>query len=96
MRAQPVTKWSIHACGDPFAAPELHSRHVVGVWPDGHRRISSETVETVGPRTVRTAKGSLYELSGDPDPAYAAHMAKAGRPLNLENPLAFRKDGGAQ
>lgn len=91
MTAKPVTNWSINMHGGPYDAPELHTRHVVGIWPDGKRRMSSEIVATIGPRTVRTRKGSLYELSGDPAPEYAAHMAKAGRPINLENPLAFRK-----
>lgn len=36
-------------------------------------------------RTYQTGSGSLYELSGDPDPAYVAYPQDIGRGLDLED-----------
>ncbi len=90
-----VTDWSLRFCPrDFFRPPEGGAMVLCGVWPDGRRRRSSSIREYIGPRTLRTASGSIYEVEGAPDPGYAEHCRETGKPLSDENPLGFVPVGG--
>ena len=83
-----IRAWSCGFADDnEFNPPEVRGLSVRGTWPDGKRRRSSRVVEKLGPRTVRTRSGSVYELVGDPEPEYVAFCAEKGIPLNLDDPI---------
>jgi len=82
-----LTNWGTKHTGDVYTAPELRRLYLCGDLPNGKRVTTSAVVAKEGSRTYRTRSGSLYELSGDPDPAYVAYLQGIGRVLDLEDPI---------
>lgn len=82
-----LTNWGTVHTGDAYTAPELRRLCLQGTLASGKRVTTSPVEAKVGHRTYRTRSGSLYELSGDPDPAYVAYMQDIGRGLDLEDPI---------
>lgn len=79
-----LTNWDTKHTGDACTAPQLR---LCGTLASGKRVITSAVEAKVGHRTYRTRSGSLYELSGDPDPAYVAYLQGIGRDLDVEDPI---------
>lgn len=78
----------------PYSAPEqglclLGKVYGNPKFPDGYTIQTSRIIDVEG-RVVRTASGSLYLLDGDPDPGFAEYLQRAGKPLDLENPIKVR------
>jgi hypothetical protein len=82
-----MTNWGMGFIGSDYTAPELRRLCLCGDLPNGKRVTTSAVVAKEGPRTYRTSSGSLYELSGDPDPAYVAYLQGIGRTLDLDDPI---------
>lgn len=82
-----MTNWGTMLTGSDYTAPELRRLCLCGDLPNGKRVTTSAVEAKVGHRTYRTHSGSLYELSGDPDPAYVAYLQGIGRDLNLDDPI---------
>lgn len=82
-----LTNWKIGFMGSDFTASELWRLRLCGTLESGKRVMTSALEAKVGHRTYRTSSGSLYELSGDPDPAYVAYLQGIGRALDLEDPI---------
>lgn len=87
-----VREWSIgFARGDDFYAPETRGLAIRGTWPDGEQRVSTAIVEKLGPRLFKTESGSYYELTGDPKPEYVAFCERISKPLDLADPVKFKR-----
>ncbi len=91
-----LSNWALEfARGDAYDAPEIRGLCLVGEVaghprrPDGTRVKTSPIVAVEG-RVVRTRSGSVYELNGDPHPAYLAWLAECGREYDRENPVTPR------
>lgn len=82
-----MTNWGIGFLGSDFTAPELRRLRLCGTLENGERVMTSAVEAKVGHRTYRTSSGSLYELSGDPDPDYVAYLQGIGRVLDLDDPI---------
>lgn len=82
-----LTNWGTILTDGDYTAPELRRLRLCGTLESGKSVITSALEAKVGHRTYRTSSGSLYELTGDPDPAYMAYMQGIGRALDLEDPI---------
>jgi len=82
-----LTNWGTILTDGDYTAPELRRLRLCGTLESGKSVITSALEAKVGHRTYRTSSGSLYELTGDPDPAYVAYLQSIGRALDLDDPI---------
>ena len=87
-----LAKWAVR--GSDYAAPEVRQIRLSGTLLDGKIIQTSGVVRKVAPLTYQTQSGSLYQLEGPPDEAYAAYCAKNQIALDLADPIKLH--GGGQ
>jgi hypothetical protein len=88
-----LEKWSVRWSDEPFRAPEIRNKTVVGTvfgsdkFPDGTNLALGLIVEANG-KTVKTSDGLTFDL-GEPEPEYLAFLRENDIPFNAENPIDF-------
>jgi hypothetical protein len=88
-RVYTLHKWSMRSTSDPFRAPELVEKLLVGFRDNETRRIITSAVVNVDGRRITTYSGSVYVLD-DIDPEYLAWMKTQGLTYDPENPIKVR------
>lgn len=90
-----LEKWAVvwlAATNECYAPPESRELGLAG-FATGHPEfddgtfVTSSAIVHVSGRTIRTESGRVYELFGDPDPAYLAWLAENGRSYNPDQPV---------
>jgi hypothetical protein len=84
-----LTDWCVRRDngGNPFLAPELCTPYLTGKSEKrGGKRVSTNTIDAVNGRLVRTKSGSVYRL-GRIMPSYRAWMREQGWEYDPKQPI---------
>ena len=81
-----LTEWAVVEDPDPWMAPELKLKFVVGILPDG-QKVRTSAIHEANGRLIRTESGSLYELIGPPNAGYMQWLDSNGRAYDPECPI---------
>lgn len=90
MATYKLTNWSTTKNEHPWYPPECMALRLMGMRDDGHSVVTSPIVKVRG-RRITTESGSVYILTGDPDPRFVAYCESIGKPLNLKRPIKVIK-----
>ena len=83
-------KWSVQEDNDPYLAPEVNSKRLVGYRNDEDRQVITGPIVAVDGNHITTYSGSVYVLQ-DIDPEYLTWMTDNGYAYDPEHPITLRK-----
>jgi hypothetical protein len=83
-------KWSVMEHRDPFMAPEMSSKRLVGFRDDDPKQVITGPIVSIQGKTITTYSGSVYILE-DVNPEYLKWMEDNGYPYDPENPIKDKR-----
>jgi hypothetical protein len=83
-------KWSLMEHRDPFMAPEVSHKRLVGYRDDDPRQVITGPITKIDGNRITTYSGSVYILE-DIDPAYLQWMKDNGYNFDPENHIKDKR-----
>lgn len=93
-----LRNWSVvivPSRSNPYREPRIRLGGLVSDHPDhydGKDIVTSKIMDVKG-RMITVESGNVYELVGDPEPAYLAYLRCEGKIYDAINPITIHKAG---
>ncbi len=91
-----MTDWSVVHGDDPYLAPEVAVRHLMGK-AEGHpfkpngKLVRSSPIAKINGRIITTESGRIYELVGPPEAGHMAHIKEIGAAYDDAEPVKIKE-----